>query len=68
MGNGGAHNSTRLPWVIATGSKGGLLKTGQYIRGTFPANGVMHGIINAMGVPSQAFGDPKHGGEIASLR
>lgn len=69
MGNGGAHNSNQLPWIVA-GRGGGYLKTGQYIRpsGPITTNGVMHTLINACGVSSKGFGDPKYGGELTAMR
>jgi hypothetical protein len=68
MGNGGAHNSTKLPWVIA-GRCGGYFKTGQFRRGSsVPTNGLLHALASAMEVPGIPFGDPAYGGELSGLR
>jgi hypothetical protein len=67
MGNGGAHNSNDLPWVIA-GRCGGYFKTGRYVRSAGPTNGVLVSLANAMGVATATFGDAKYGGELAPLR
>jgi hypothetical protein len=67
MGNGGAHNSDRLPWIMA-GSCGGYFKTGQAIRRTAPTNQVLVALCNAMGFPRPFFNDEKYGGELPGLR
>jgi hypothetical protein len=68
MGNGGAHNSTDIPWVLG-GRCGGYLKMGQSLRpGAIPTNRVMQSILAAMGVPGSGFGDPRYGGELSELR
>ncbi len=69
MGNGGGHSSTKLPWVIA-GRAGGYFKTGQFARSSksVAVNGVLIALCNAMGAPTETFGDPKYGGELTSLK
>lgn len=68
MGNGGAHTSTNLPWIVA-GRAGGYLKTGHYIRtGGAATTVVLKTLAGAMGVDSNRFGDPRYGGEYAPLK
>jgi Protein of unknown function (DUF1552) len=68
--NPNVHGPDDLPWILA-GSCGGYFKTGRMIRLTqerAPVNGVLAGLCNAMGVPSDTFGDAEYGGEYAELR
>lgn len=69
MGNGGGHTSTKLPWVIA-GRCGGYFKPGRFVRhaGNVPTHGVLIALANALGAPTQFFGDAKYGGEMTALR
>jgi hypothetical protein len=69
MGNGAGHTSKDLPWVLA-GSANGYFQTGRYLRlpARTPVNGVLVSLANAMGVPTETFGDPRYGGELAALR
>jgi hypothetical protein len=69
MGNGGAHSSTKLPWVLA-GRCGGYFKTGQFVRNAtgVATNGVLISLCNALGVPTETVQDPKYGGELTALR
>lgn len=69
MGNGGAHSSSKLPWIIA-GRCGGYLKTGQFVRNpsSVPTHGVLIALANAMGAPTEHFGEPRFGGEMTALR
>jgi hypothetical protein len=69
MGNGAYHNSNDLPWILA-GSCGGYFGTGRHVRypsGT-PVNGVLVALCNAMGVPTETYGDAQYGGELTELR
>jgi hypothetical protein len=68
MGNGGGHTSTDLPWVLAGGC-GGAFKTGRCLRlpARTPVNGVFVSLANAMGVPTETFGDPRYGGALRAL-
>jgi hypothetical protein len=65
----GQHEYNNVPAMIA-GSCGGYFGTGRSIR--LPANtsqnGILVGLANAMGVPTQTFGDASYGGELAVLR
>jgi hypothetical protein len=69
MGNGGYHNSNDLPWVLA-GSCGGYFRTGRHLRfpDRTPVNGVLVALCNAMGVPTETYGDAHYGGELTALR
>jgi hypothetical protein len=69
MGNGGAHTSTKLPWILA-GSCGGRLKSGHFLRNASPvaSHGVLIALANALGAPTEVFGDRKYGGELPGLR
>lgn len=68
MGNGGAHSSNELPWILAGGGAG-YLKTGQYLSmGGAPTNGVLRALCEAMGADPSGFGDPVYGDAIAALR
>jgi hypothetical protein len=67
MGNGGAHNSNRLPFIVAGGKNGGM-KTGQYLKvNRQPTNAVYVAVCQAMGLPVETFGDPKYGGALPGL-
>ncbi len=66
--DGGAHSSDRLPMLIA-GNCGGYFGTGRALAfDKKPHNGVLVAVANAMGVPTQTFGDPQYGGELSELR
>ena len=68
--NANVHGPDDLPWILA-GSCGGYFKTGQMIQLTetrAPVNRVLVSLCNAMGVPSETFGDADYGGELAQLR
>ncbi len=69
MGSGSGHHTNSNPIVIA-GSCGGYLKTGQsldYTLKPIPHNGVLAALANAMGVPTETFGDPRYGGELTDI-
>ncbi len=67
-GNGGAHNSNRVPWLLA-GSCGGYFKNGVALDvGATPNNGLLVALCNAMGVPTQTFGTAEYGGEQTLLK
>lgn len=56
--NGGSHQRKDMPYVLA-GSLGGAFKTGRAVNfGGKPHNGLLISLANAMGVPTQQFGDP----------
>jgi len=65
----GQHEYNNVPAILA-GSCGGYFSTGRSIK--LPANTAQNGILvalaNAMGVPTQTFGDASYGGELAVLR
>jgi hypothetical protein len=68
--NANVHGPDDLPWILA-GSCGGYFKAGQMIQLTetrAPVNRVLVSLCNAMGVPSETFGDAEYGGELAQLR
>jgi hypothetical protein len=66
--NGGGHSSDHIPMVLA-GRCGGAFKTGRYLQyNKLPHNGVLVALANAMGVPTETFGDPAYGGELPDLR
>jgi hypothetical protein len=68
MGNGGAHNSNDLPWILAGGG-GGYFRTGQFIRKNGdPVNGILKALIEAMELDPAGFGDPGFGGAFPELR
>ncbi len=68
MGNGAAHSSNELPWILAGGGAG-YLKTGQRLSTDgAPTNGVLRALCEAMGVDPAGFGDPVYGDAIAALR
>jgi hypothetical protein len=69
MGSGSGHHTNSNPIVIA-GSCGGYLKTGQsrdYTLKPIPHNGVLVALANAMGVPTETYGDPRYGGELTDI-
>ena len=67
MGNGGAHNSDRLPFIVAGGRNGGM-KLGQYLKvNRAPTNGVYVAACRAMGLQVDTFGDARYGGALAGL-
>lgn len=66
-GNGGAHNSDRVPWLLA-GACGGYFKTGRALDvGAPPNNGVLVALCNAMQIPTETFGTKEYGGELLAL-
>ena len=69
MGSGSGHHTNGNATLIA-GSCGGYLKTGQslWYPAGIPHNGVLIALANAMGVPTETFGNPEYGGELADLR
>jgi len=66
--SGSGHHTNSNPIAIA-GSCGGYLKTGQSLSypEPIPHNGVLIALANAMGVPTETFGDPKYGGELTDI-
>ncbi len=65
----GTHETTGVPVVMA-GSCGGYFKTGRSLAlpaGT-PNNGLLIALCNAMGTPTQTFGDAMYGGELSVLK
>lgn len=66
--DGGAHNSDRMPMLLA-GSCGGYFSTGRALKfDKRPHNGVLVALANAMGVETETFGDPQYGGELSELK
>ena len=65
MGDGGAHSSDRLPWVIA-GSCGGYYKLGQCLKAKTNTNNVLVSLFNAMRFPRDRYGDD-YGAQVAGL-
>ena len=65
----GQHEYNNVPAIIG-GSCGGYFKTGRSIKlaANTTQNGILVGLANAMGVPTQTFGDAAYGGELAVLR
>jgi hypothetical protein len=65
----GQHEYNNVPAIIA-GTAGGYFKTGRSVR--LPANTAQNGILvaiaNALGVPTETFGNAEYGGELAVLR
>ncbi|HWA75652.1 MAG TPA: DUF1552 domain-containing protein [Polyangiaceae bacterium] len=65
----GIHEFDNVPALMA-GNAGGYFKTGRSIK--LPANTANNGILialaNALGVPTQTFGQAQYGGELAVLR
>lgn len=60
LGTGGDHGHEKTPWVIG-GSAGGFFKTGQLL--SFPGqphNRLLLTLCHAMGVATDAFGDPDY--------
>jgi hypothetical protein len=60
LGSGGNHSHERTPWVIG-GNAGGFFKTGQVV--SFPGeahNRLLLTLCHAMGVATDAFGDPDY--------
>jgi Protein of unknown function (DUF1552) len=56
--NGGSHSRRDMPYVLA-GSCGGAFKTGRLINlGGRSHSGLLISLANAMGVPTETFGDP----------
>ena len=63
----GNHEFDRVPAVLA-GSVGGYFATGRSISTTSPNNGAIIAVANAVGVPTDTFGDAQYGGELSDLR
>lgn len=63
----GNHQTDDLPAVLA-GSMGGYFKTGRSVTFDNANNGILIAVANAVGVPTQTFGAPEYGGELAVLR
>lgn len=63
----GMHETDRVPAVLA-GSMGGYFATGRSLNLTAPNNGVLIALANAVGVPTETFGDSSYGGELTELR
>ncbi len=65
----GQHEYNNVPAIMA-GSCGGYFKTGRSVK--LPANTAQNGILiaiaNALGVPTETFGQPEYGGELAVLK
>jgi len=65
----GMHEFNNVPAILA-GNAGGYFKTGRSIK--LPANtannGVLIALANALGVPTQTFGNAAYGGELTALR
>lgn len=59
VGKGNTHTRKDTPFVLAV-SCGGYLRTGRYIKFATPAwhNDLWVSVMNAMGVPGAAFGNP----------
>lgn len=67
MGNGGAHNSNRLPFIVGGGRNGGM-KLGQLLKvNRAPTNGVYVAICQAMGLQVETFADARYGGALSGL-
>jgi hypothetical protein len=68
-GNGGAHSSTDLPWVLA-GAAGGAIRTGQFINapnGTH-TGAILTALCKAMGVPADStFADAEYNQPMSAL-
>jgi hypothetical protein len=68
MGNGGAHSSNDLPWLLAGGG-GGYFRTGQYVRKSGePVNGILKALVECMELDPNGFGDPEFGGVFSELK
>jgi Protein of unknown function (DUF1552) len=71
METGGGHNAMSIPWLIG-GKGGGVLKTGQLLRGTgntqISKTGVMCEIANAMGAGLPFYGAQSHGAPLPAMR
>lgn len=63
----GMHETDRVPAILA-GSMGGYFSTGRSLRVTSPNNGLLIALANAVGVPTDTFGDASYGGEMTELR
>jgi hypothetical protein len=63
----GMHETDRVPAVLA-GSMGGYFATGRSLNLTAPNNGVLIALANAVGVPTETFGESSYGGELTELR
>jgi hypothetical protein len=47
---------------------GGYFATGRSLSLDTPNNGVLIAIANAMGIPTETFGDSQYGGELTELK
>ena len=63
----GNHETDRVPAILA-GSMGGYFATGRSLSVDVPNNRVLIALANAMGVPTETFGDAQYGGELTELR
>jgi hypothetical protein len=68
MQDGGAHSTSRMPFVLA-GRAGGALKTGRWLRqsGTVPHNQMLVSLANHLDAPVDSFGPAKYGGALPNL-
>jgi hypothetical protein len=66
--DGYSHSRRDMPYVLA-GSCGGQFRLGRFVRhGGAAHNGLLVALANAMGVPTETFGDPAYGsGPLADL-
>ncbi|MES1205247.1 MAG: DUF1552 domain-containing protein [Pseudomonadota bacterium] len=66
----GIHEFNNVPAIMA-GTAGGYFKTGGrsvLLPSGTPNNGILIALANALGVPTQTFGNASYGGELAVLR
>lgn len=63
----GMHETNKVPAILA-GNMGGYFTTGRSLNLDVPNNGALVALANAMGVPTETFGDAEYGGELTELR
>lgn len=63
----GNHETNPVPAILA-GSMGGYFATGRSLATDVPNNAVLVSLANAMGIPTETFGNAEYGGELSDLR
>jgi hypothetical protein len=63
----GEHETNPVPAILA-GSWGGYFSTGRSLKTNVANNSVLVSLANAMGVPTETFGEASFGGELSELR
>jgi hypothetical protein len=63
----GEHETNPVPAILA-GSVGGYWSTGRSLKTNVANNSILVSLANAVGVPTETFGEASFGGELTDLR